>query len=78
MSRHDEMRAARAAYDSAWEVFLRLCHAHGYRNEWEAYRALVDGAVWLPQLGAAHDLAISHLHRFYRLRDGESGFLGRK
>ncbi len=56
--------------------FRAACRAHGFADEWAAYRAELKGQEWPAGLVVAHAAYIAKLHAFYTLRDGPNGFLG--
>jgi hypothetical protein len=60
----------RAAAEGAQVAFLTACRAHGFSNEWEAYRAEQRGEVWPSDLAHAHDEWMRDLHAFYLRRRG--------
>lgn len=61
--------------DLRYEEFVETCSVHGFRDKWEFYRADEAGEDH-PEVKQAHDDYIEALHRFYKARDGEKGFLG--
>jgi hypothetical protein len=67
---------ARAVSDAAWRAFLDACQASGFDSEWAAYRSEAGGAPWPESLVAAHAESVRAVHVYYRLRDGDHGFLG--
>lgn len=63
-------RCAWAALEAQWQAVLR---AHGFADEWAAYRAEDS---WPAPVRTAWKAQNEALHRFYGLRDGPGGVLG--
>lgn len=70
-----KLATAGADVSAAQSAFLASCAAHGFANEWAAYRAEMH-APWPVALRDAHAALVAAERAFYGLRDGPRGFLG--
>lgn len=72
-----KLASAHANMHVAWSAFVASCVAHGFADEFAAYRAEMR-APWPVALQETHDAYLVKQHAFYGLRDGPRGFLGGK
>lgn len=76
MCRALQLCEAKASADRGEDRFRTVCRAHGFADEWEAYRAEMRGETWPQALKDAHAAWMRALHGFFAMRDGPNGFLG--